>query len=308
MPTIATKTLAAIEAAMLKDQGAKFRGLLEKLLPTAGDAYSTDETPFRKHLGASLIGRKCARELWLSFHWTRNKKHSGKMLRLFNRGHLEEPRMVALLIMIGCQVWQADANGKQWRIVDDTGHFGGSLDGVAKGIPEMPNEPVLTEFKTHNDSSFKKLQSEGVQVAKWEHFIQMQVYMMRMKLRHSLYMAVNKNNDEVYAELIAYNPETAERYWSRGVTIVQSPQPPAKISDNPSHYDCKWCDMHPVCQGKDAPARNCRTCSFSQAVPQKVDGVGALWFCHRDRTYIPIEKQYKGCDAYDVNPLIKKPL
>ena len=139
---IATKTLEAIDLAMRTDQGAKYRGLLRHTMPLAEDAYSEDEAPFRAHLGASLIGRKCNRELWYSFHWTTQKNFDGRMLRLFNRGHLEEPRFVAALQMIGCKVHQYDANGKQFRIAGHNGHYGGSLDAVVENCPDIPAEPA----------------------------------------------------------------------------------------------------------------------------------------------------------------------
>ncbi len=170
MPT-AHKTLAAINDALIRDQGAKFRGLLRHTMPLADDAYSEEESEFRAHLGASIIGRKCSREVWYSFRWTTAKKFDGRMLRLFNRGHLEEPRMVALLLMIGCKVYQYDDNKKQFRISGHKKHYGGSLDAVIVGCPDIPDHPILGEFKTHNDKSFTKLVSEGLLAAKWEHYV-----------------------------------------------------------------------------------------------------------------------------------------
>lgn len=57
----------------------------------------------RNHLGASLIGRKCRRELWYSFRWATDTKHKGRMLRLFNRGHREEDRFVDWLRQVGVE-------------------------------------------------------------------------------------------------------------------------------------------------------------------------------------------------------------
>jgi hypothetical protein len=41
---------------------------------------------------------------------------------------------------------------------DEAGHFGGSMDAVALGIPEAPKTWHLCEFKTHNAKSFADLQ------------------------------------------------------------------------------------------------------------------------------------------------------
>ena len=135
----ANLTLKLIEDAMVADQGASFRVLLKDLMPTAEDAYRGDDPPFRGHLGASVIGRACAREVWYGFRWAKKPAFNGRMLRLFNRGHLEEPRMVALLKMIGVTVHQYDARGKQFRIGKGyKGHGGGGMDGVLYGVPEYP--------------------------------------------------------------------------------------------------------------------------------------------------------------------------
>ena len=145
---LAEKTLSLINERMVADQGATYRGLLSQTLPAMGDAYSTDDFPFRSHLGASLIGAECERQTWYSFRWVRLNKFNGKMLRLFNRGHLEEGRLIALLLMIGVEVYQQDENENQFRVTDCNGHFGGSSDGIGIGIPDLPPKTkCLLEFK-----------------------------------------------------------------------------------------------------------------------------------------------------------------
>ena len=44
----------------------------------------------RTHLGASVIGRECGREVWLMFRWALDRSWGGRMLRLFARGKREE--------------------------------------------------------------------------------------------------------------------------------------------------------------------------------------------------------------------------
>ena len=312
---LATKTLAAIDAAMRSDQGAKFRHYLREAMPHAEDAYSEEESDFRAHLGASVIGRECPREVWYSFHWTTLRKHSGQLLRLFNRGHLEEPRMVALLRMIGCTVYQFDADGNQFRITGHKGHYGGSLDSVVVGCPDIPDHPILGEYKTHNDKSFQKLKVEGVIASKWEHFVQMQQYMGKMQLCASLYMATNKNDDEIHAELIQFDPAQYQRYEQRSVQIIDAREPPPKISDTPGFWKCKFCDHRDVCHLKALPARNCRTCVHS------LPGDDGIWWCNNKERQLELlfpaqnperedftltkTRQLKGCEHYEMNPSIK---
>lgn len=302
---LATKTLEAISAKIYEDQGVAFRGHLQRLYPLASDVYNQDNTPFRSHLGASLIGRKCGRELWYGFRWTVAPKFSGQMIRLFNRGHAEEPRFVAMLLTIGCRVWQFDQLGKQFKIADVYGHFGGSLDGVATGVPDIPiGEPCLTEFKTHNEKSFEKLVKNGVKEAKNEHYVQMQVYMAKMKLIYGLYMAVNKNTDELYAEIVMAKPEVAEQYIKRAYNVITTKEALGQISKNPAWFECKFCDYAKVCHGKDLPAKNCRTCRYSEPL---WDG-SKLWSCSLHNTTLDVQAQLAGCGDYDLNEQIKKPM
>jgi hypothetical protein len=133
----------------------------------------------RSHLGASLIGRECKRYLWYVFRWCLHEKTTGRQQRLFNRGHREEARFVEWLEGIGFQVWfedrnsppDAEGNYPQYRISGVNGHFGGSLDGIAK-LPERYgiDEPVLLEFKTSGTGAgFNKSCEDGMPVAKPQH-------------------------------------------------------------------------------------------------------------------------------------------
>lgn len=184
---------------------------------------------------------------------------------MFNRGHLEEGRFVALILASGMQIVQQDETGGQYRVSYLGGHFGSAIDGVVIGCPDMPNPstPILTEMKTHNDNSFKKLKTAGVKESKWEHYVQQQEYMLYYGLPASLYIAVNKNTDEIWCEIVPFDRETAERYKDRGHIIALSEAPPPKLSQDRSFYKCKWCDYRGICHMGDMPEVNCRTCKHS---------------------------------------------
>lgn len=295
MPILADKTVAAIDAAIEQDGGAAYRVLLRAALEEVPDAFSPKNDSFRKHLGASMIGRPCAREIWYGWHWVRKPSFSGRMLRLFNRGHLEEARFIALLRLIGVTVWNVDEKGKQFRISGCGGHFGGSLDSVLRGIPEMPDIPVLGEYKTHNTKSFANLKSEGVMKAKWEHYVQMNVYASAHALTHSLYLAVNKDTDELYGEIVPLDREVAERYHNRAKLIIDSPEPPDRINANSSWYQCKFCDHSTGCHSFTYPEVNCRTCAHSTP---KEDG---WWGCERGRVVSP---ECEACQDHIYNPTL----
>lgn len=299
---LATKTLSAIDSALEADQGAAFRQLQQQTLPHIGDAYrGVEKNPYRNHMGASVIGDDCPRKVWYGWRWFTKPKFGGKTLRLFNRGHLEEGRVIALLLMIGVKVYQQDANGKQYRIFHAGGHFGGSGDGVLIGIPDIPPDiAALLECKTHGDKSFKDLVLNGVAMAKPEHYTQMQVYMRKMGLMYAVYFAVNKNTDEIYIEIIILDTLHADQYLDRGQQLINMFVPPRKLNESPGYYKCKQCDHRPICHLGAEPQRNCRTCYHSRP---REDG---NWYCTEptvdaafgDNPQLSEDDQLRGCDNY----------
>lgn len=293
----ATKTMAAINAMLEADQGAVYRGWLGKTMPAMGDAYSTHTFPFRTHLGASGIGDECSRKPWYSFRWSLIEKHDGKLIRLFNRGHLEEARFLAMLLGINSSVYQQDEHGNQFRISGAGGHYGGSGDGIVVNIPDLaPGQTALCEFKTANDKSFKKLIKDGVEKSKWEHYVQMQQYMLKMGIPVALYMAVNKNDDNIHAEIVVLDQIVADMYFDKGEKLVWMDAPPKRLSDNPSHFKCKsWCSYYKMCHYDEAPHPTCRNCSN---VKPMQDGT---WSCYVN-PHAPVtlnkDQQLAACEKY----------
>ena len=271
----ASKTLAAINASIEADQ----------------------EREHRTHIGASVLGRPCLREVWYIWRWAGKELFSGRMLRLFERGLLEEPRFFGYLKRIGCEVWPVDpATGNQWRVSFANGHGGGSADGVARGIPDLPDTPFLVECKTHNEKSFKKLEAEGLCGAKPEHFAQTQIYTVKLGLPFALYMAVNKNDDELHLEIIQPNPTRVANWMDYAETIVSSETPPPRINKSPAFYICRFCYFKDICHSTVTPETNCRTCKFAQPID------GGQWVCTRYNWPLTKEQQHAACKDYSLKP------
>ena len=297
MRYLATKTYDLINSMIKADQGAKFRECLGKFMPHASDAFDPEVQTFRSHLGASMIGRECARDVWYGWRWAVKPSFEGRMIRLFNRGHLEEPRFLAMFLMIGCDVYQHDANGKQFRVSHAEGHFGGSGDGVVVNLPDLdPGLPALAEFKTHSEKSFMKVSTVGVKEAKPEHYVQMNIYMGKMGLSVAIYGAVNKNTDEIYLELIPYDSSVANEFLERGERLVWSDRPPVKLATSIGFYKCRLCNNKGVCHSAEKPNMNCRTCEFGK--PQ----AAAEWVCTNEICpgVLTKEQQLAGCSHYEV--------
>ncbi len=273
---LATATLEAIDAATLRQA----------------------EDGLRPHLGASLIGRPCARALWYSFRWTTPQQHEPRILRLFLRGHREEDHLADLLRAAGIKVMQVDpTTGRQFTF--DSGHFGGSMDGACVGLPDAPKTWHALEFKTHSAKSFNDLSAKGVKAAKSEHWAQMQCYMAWAGLTRALYVGVCKDDDRLHLERIDADPAEAKRLFERADFIVNTPTPPERLSDDPSWYQCKWCEHRDLCHGTAAPLPTCRSCCHSTPEP------GGTWTCARQQgRVIPVAEQKAGCQAHRIIPAL----
>jgi hypothetical protein len=267
-------------------------------------AYENDaDDGNRPHLGASLIGHACERYLWMTFRWVDSKKFPGRMLRLFETGSLAEARFVANLKRIGVEVHDTTPDGKQWRVSALGGHFAGSMDGAGRGFPEAPKTWAVIEFKTHGEKSFTDLVKKKVQAAKPQHYAQMQVYMGETGMERAMYMAVNKNTDELYAEWVHFDPVEYAKLKARAERVIRAAEPPLRVSSDPSWFVCKMCDFAEHCHGEKAPAVNCRTCAHSTP---EMDGDGK-WTCSLADTSpveIPAPVQRTGCGQHRYIPIL----
>ena len=264
--------------------------------------FDAQPSSHRAHLGASSIGRECRRELWYSFRWVTKIQHSGRLLRLFDRGQNEEARFTADLEKIGAKVWEVDPEtGHQFNWSEFGGHFSGSCDGFATGLPEAPHDLHLLEMKTHGDKSFKLLEKKQVKGSKPEHAVQMNIYMhwarrAGMEVSDSLYMAVNKNTDALYLERGKYDESAALEIVKKAGDIIASTEPPARIREDATHYYCRsFCDHRESCNGDKVADANCRTCI--SATPNMENGT---WRCEHYDIDLGTETQRVGgkCPAH----------
>jgi len=260
-------------------------------------ALEAKQEPPRPHLGASQIGHPCERWLWLSYRWAVIEKHKGRVLRLFRRGQDEEARIIEDLRAAGLEISETDDQGHQHRVSFGL-HFGGSMDGIVKtGVPEAPNKPHVLEIKTHSKKSFDDLDKHGVQKSKQQHYAQMQVYMQGSGIDRALYVAICKDDDRIYTERVRYSKQDADALVQRAERIINAVEPPAKISEDPSWYQCRWCAAHGLCHaGEPLRQVNCRSCAHSTVTTD------SDWKCERHQAEIPVDAQREGCRSHVPHP------
>ncbi|MGL4296915.1 MAG: oxidoreductase [Aestuariivirga sp.] len=238
-------------------------------------------------LRASEIGDECERRLWYRFRWVLPpKRWDGRMLRLFETGQREEVRIIENLEAIGCTI--TDSQGKIEPQAQ--GMLTGSIDGEVTGVPGAEKTPHLLECKTHNDASWQSWRRHGVKKSHPKHYAQMQLYMHGRGLSRALYMAHNKDTDDLGAERVKFDMTEALRLVAKAERIAFAQEPPPRLSEKPDFWTCKLCDFRELCHGQQIARRNCRTCIFASA-----GHFGCLYGDPADRT---VEEQQAGCQMH----------
>lgn len=244
-------------------------------------------------LGSSFIGEECVRQIWLEWRGFARGQFEGRMLRLFETGHLQEERIVADLRRAGFAVWDKREDGRQFEFVDQTGHFITKVDGVVKDVPDS-DKPHLLEIKTHNKKSFDGLLKKGVRDAKPLHYAQVQISMALGGFTRALYVALCKDDEQFHVERIKEDKAFQAKLRIKIEKLVDAQLRPAGISDDASSFGCKFCSMKAVCTKEAEPLKHCRTCAMCSA------GAEGKWVCNLNNFTLTLDEQRQGCEHYEV--------
>jgi hypothetical protein len=245
----------------------------------------------------SAVGNPCDRAIWYAFRWAfPPEQPSAARERRFRTGFQYERWLLDDLRAAGCEVLEIDEEtGKQYRVELVNGHLRGRIDGRVTGLPEAPKLEHVVECKSLNDKIFREVVKKGLQAAKPDHYAQCQLYCHASGLTRCLYLAANKNTDEIHAERIRLDVEFCRSLVVRIERIVQASRPPARLHEDPNSkaaFACHWCPAFIVCH-EDAFARvNCRTCLSSSPVD------GGRWHCERWNCHLSYVEQQAGCAGF----------
>lgn len=252
----------------------------------------------RAHLGGSIIGEPCSRKLYYGFRWCFFEAFNGRMLRLFNVGHREEERFILYLRKIGFLVLDKEpGTEKQFRIEGAKGHFGGSLDSVAKPTFEgayasLGNYSFLCEYKTYNSKRFCKLALSNVAQHSPKYYAQICTYGRKRGYQFCIFLAINKDDSDIYCEIIPIDNNYGEVLEIKAHEVIFAKQPPPRISENSADYECAYCAARGICFHNQPVLKNCRSCQHSEPVDN------AEWHCHLHKANIPKDFIPNGCEQH----------
>ena len=287
-----------------------------KILNQIDDAITAGYNPeddFRDHFGISGIGKSCQRANWYSYRWVSLPNHPPRLLRIFETGHLEEPRFTRMLEAAGYKILTVDPDsitsanpqGNQFRFHDKVYPvIAGSIDGIALDILNNGKKCGL-EYKTMKADAFRSLVKEAVKEFRPVHYSQMQGYMFesvgtKWELDAFIYLVKNKDNEELYSELVLPDFGRQEIDIKLARETVKSEIPPDRISATEDWWECKFCDHLPVCH-RSAPLehKNCRNCSHGKPVLADAKS----WRCLRFDMHLDRKDQLLGCNFHNARKL-----
>ncbi len=216
----------------------------------------------REYLGASRLGVSCTRALQYEYFKTAKdpgRDFSGRILRIFEAGHVFEDLMVRWLREVGFTLLSEDHHGEQYGFSELDGKLQGHIDGVITAAPEVLGFefPILFECKSLNNKSWKDTKRKGVTISKPVYAGQVSLYQAYMEpqfpgisTQPALFTAINKDTAELYFEAVPFNGELAQSTSDKGVRVIDACEAKLslpRISKDPSHFECKMCEWRERC-------------------------------------------------------------
>lgn len=233
-----------------KNNRERFNFLLDRAIE-----HENRKQPPRTYLGGSRLGHACARAL--QYEYTRTPKDagrdfSGKILRIFERGHVFEDMMARWLRLAGFKLLTHRPDGEQFGFAVAKGRIAGHLDGVLVGGPDIFKYPALWECKALGSKGWKKVEKEKLAKAYPVYRGQMSIYQAYMNLMDNpgIFTAINADTMEIYPEEVPFDGGLAQRLSDKGVLVLQCCdryELLPRIAAEPDHFECKFCDYHDTC-------------------------------------------------------------
>ncbi len=205
----------------------------------------------RDYLGASSLGDDCLRKMQLD--WSTPKRPEPRIKRIFDRGHWVEDYMAGLLTRAGFRLVR---NSDRIAFSQLDGRFKGHGDGMPILGPAVDGLgfPCLWENKGLGSKGWTKLQKEGLKKSYPKYYVQCQQYMAYFDLTDhpTLFTAVNMDTMHVLYLLIKFNPEVAQAWSDKAVTIVRAQEVGEdlpKVATDRDDWRCKMCSHRETCWG-----------------------------------------------------------
>lgn len=264
-----------------------------------------DRTP-RPYYGMSTAGMACARRRWLAFRWAGREQMSAQSLRAIEDGYRGEALQAERLRLVPGVELITEQDGRQIAVEAVDGHMRGHLDGAIRGLLQAPKTWCVWEHKQVNEKRHAALQKakdtrgEKDALEAWDatYFAQGQLYMRYTGMERHYLTAATPGGRATISVRTDYQPEKAARIEADARAVIYAAEPPPRISEDPTWYECKFCPFHAQCHGEARPAVTCRSCAHSTPI------AGGAWQCERHGGEIPTDFQRTGCADHRYIPVL----
>ncbi len=241
------------------NSSASLSGRLQELVDQALQR-ERDATPAREYLGASRLGAACERQLQYEYAQApvdHGKGFSGRLLRIFERGHRTEDMVIRWLRLAGFNLMTEDTTGRQFGFSVAGGRLRGHVDGVLVGGPDGFAFPALWENKCLGAKSWREVEKRKLAAAKPIYAAQIALYQTYLELHQqpALFTAVNADTMEIYAELVPFDAALAQRMSDRAARVISATEAgellPRSFAES-THFECKVCAWADRCWSPQA--------------------------------------------------------
>ena len=211
--------------------------------------------PRRAYLGASRLGASCERALQYEYADApvdTGREIGGRMLRIFERGHVIEDCMAGWLLEAGFELRTRRDDGEQFGFAAADGRLQGHIDGVIVGGPEGFAYPALWECKCLGNKSWSDLDKKGLTLSKPVYAAQVAIYQAYLELHEhpAIFTALNADTMEIYTELVPFDAALAQRMSDRAVKVITATEAgdllPRAFHDS-THFECRMCAWQDRC-------------------------------------------------------------
>lgn len=230
--------------------------------------------PPRQYIGGSSVGHDCDALLSLSLRGFPDNQIDPQLQRIFELGHLLEDVLVAHIKKSNFfnVLHELDPKtGDQWEYKSHGGHYSSHFDGIAE---DKKLGKIVFEAKSMNKAKFEQFKRLGVQYSHPLYFFQCQGYMNLSGLKYAVIIAYCKDNSQIHAEFLKFDPVYANWITARVDDIVANGG--ERIAYDSIEFRCKGCFKHDACWGKVEPEVKCVTCRHATPDLQHTD---KRWHC-----------------------------
>ena len=232
-------------------------GQLSSLIDTGLQYQQSQQRP-RTYLGASRLGVSCERALQYEFLQApvdAGRAHSGRLLRIFERGHLNEDSMIQWLRHAGFDLRTTKSNGEQYGFSALNGRLQGHIDGVIVAGPDGFKYPALWENKCLGSKSWRDLEKNKLAISKPIYHAQVVLYQAYLELHENpaIFTAINADTMEIYAELVPFDAALAQRMSDRALKVITATDADEQLNrayQDPTHFECRMCSWQDRCWSK----------------------------------------------------------